>query len=92
MTPGMTINHQEFRWQELFSNSKGKTSLALLCSGLACLTGCLSFIICVTAKWDAGLLPSSGLVLGALGYLTARRFTNDKELSTNETTVKDAQV
>lgn len=69
----------EFKIAEMYSNSKGKTSLSLLCAHTLIVTGCLIGLYgAYTHQGEAMLQGVAYSTLGA-GLLGLRRFTQDKE-------------
>lgn len=91
----MKPNIQEFKWVELFTDSKGRTSPSKVVGFLGCIA---SIIVFITASFDVifvstnehsnGILTT--LTVQSLALFTAggtllgiRRFTKDKEI-TNE--------
>lgn len=69
----------------MFNNSKGKTSLTLVCAFLVIVTGCGGFIY-GAAKLDGNtMIQAIAMVTIGSGLLGIRRFTQDKELNPDAT-------
>lgn len=69
----------EFKIAEMYSNSKGKTSLSLLCAHTLIVTGCfIGLWGAYTKQGEAMIHGVAYSTLGA-GLLGLRRFTQDKE-------------
>lgn len=89
------ININRFTWQQMFNNSKGKTSPMLFVAFCGALTALSVFSSCafvmiilvvhesktdVTGILNSVLMQSVALFTLSSGMLTVRRFTNDKEV------------
>lgn len=94
----MNLDISKFNFKEMFNNSKGKTSLALVICGMfgfAATIGILScgFVIVFethkdsATKADVGSFSMQCVALAALvtTILTGRRFTEDKQIENNGT-------
>lgn len=77
------MNIHNFSFPEMYSNSKGKTSLSLVCAHTLILTGCTMGIKGAFIANSECMLQ--GLAFSSLGcgLLGIRRFTPDKEVSPN---------
>lgn len=87
------MNIREFNFKEMFNNSKGKTSLALVLCGVFGVVSALCFLMCgvvvivdsfnqVSAKTDINILSmqSVAIITLVMSYLSARRFSKDKDI------------
>lgn len=75
------MNIHTFNFQELFQNSKGKSSMSLVMAPLLIITGCTMGINGAFTLHGESMLQ--GLAFAGLGstLLGLRRFTKDKEIS-----------
>lgn len=93
----MNLDITKLNFKEMFNNSKGKTSLGLFVCGMFGFAATIGFICCgvvlvfethreVATKADINGYSMQCVALAALviGYLTGRRFTDDKKIETNE--------
>lgn len=74
------MNIGKFVIAELFNNTKGKTSLSMLCAFILTVTGCSMGL--KSAFTMSGEIALQGLGYATLGasLLGLRRFTKDKEI------------
>ncbi len=77
----MTLSIQKFNFAEMFNNSQGKTSLALVSGAVLIVTGCVGFIYGAYLKQSETENVSLAFATLGSGLLGIRRFTNDKELT-----------
>lgn len=72
------LDIKKFHLAEMFNDSKGKTSLGLVCGFILIITGCIGFVYGAYLKQsDTENISLAFATLGA-GLLGIRRFTNDK--------------
>ena len=76
-----TLNINRLSWQQMFNDSKGKTDSALISAFLITVCGCGGFMWSIAKMYDAGITGSAIFAGGAAAIYTARRFSNDKEIS-----------
>lgn len=92
----MNLSINTFTFAQMFNNSKGKTSPMLVLSFFGGVISLIVFFACaiatffmvifeaktdVTALLTSVTMQSVGLFTVALGALTTRRFTNDKDIT-----------
>ena len=76
----------------MFNNSKGKTSLSLVCAFILIITACFIGVYgCITRSGDAMIQGFAYASLGA-GLLGLRRVTPDKEIIKSETDGKEEKT
>lgn len=71
----------KFSIAEMYNNSKGKTSLALVSSTVLILTGCIIAIRGAFTEHSETLIHALGFATLGASLLGIRRFTKDKELN-----------
>lgn len=91
----MGLNISKFSISEAFSNSKGKTSISLICGFLLIVTGCFMGIKGSFTQHSESMFQ--GIAYATLGtaLLGIRRLTNDKEInleSESPTTVTETKI
>ena len=74
------LNIEKFNFKEAFNNSKGKTSISLICGAYMIFIGGIGFAYAVFSKYGEGMAASTGLCALGGGLLGVRRFTKDKEV------------
>lgn len=92
----MNLDISQFNFKQMFNNSKGKTSLGLVVCFLFAIAVTVGFMSCgfvivfethkeAATKADVGSYSMQCVALAALviGYLTGRRFTDDKTIENN---------
>ena len=77
------MNIEKFSFAEACNNPKGKTSMALICGGLTILSGAIAFCYSIFTHYGEGIGGSIAVLTIGSALLGIRRFTPDKEISTN---------
>lgn len=89
----MNLDISQFNFKQMFNNSKGKTSLGLVVCGMFAFAATIGILSCgfvivfethkeSATKADVGSFSMQCVALAGLtiGYLTSRRFTEDKQI------------
>lgn len=76
------MNISRFSLAEMYNNSKGKTSLSLVCAHTLVMTGCVIGIKGAFTSHGETLLQGIAYATLGAGLLGLRRFTPDKPIST----------
>lgn len=74
------ISISKFSFVEMFNNSKGKTSLSLVCAFLLVLAGCFIGVKGSFTSHSETLIHGVAYATIGASLLGIRRFTNDKEI------------
>lgn len=77
------MNIHRFSVAEMYSNSKGKTSAALVASHVLIVTGCFMGIKGSFTLNSESMLQGIAFAGMGTGLLAVRRYTPDKEISNN---------
>ena len=77
----LALDVNKFAFMQMFNNSKGKTSLALVCGAIMIVTACFGFIYGTLFQYEAVFLHSTAFATCATTLLVTRRFTQDKTLN-----------
>jgi hypothetical protein len=75
------IDIHKFSIPEMYSNSKGKTSLSLVCAHMLVITGCIMGIRGAFYSYADSMLQGLAFAGLGAGLLGIRRWTPDKEIS-----------
>lgn len=97
----MNLDISQFNFKQIFNNSKGKTSLALLICFIFAVAAALGFVSCgivlifethkdSATKADVGSYSMQCVALAGLvvTVLMGRRFTEDKQISNENNEIK----
>lgn len=82
------MNIHKFSFAEMYSNSKGKTSSSLVAGHILVLTGCFMGIKGSLTLNSESMLQGIAFAGMGTGLLAVRRYTPDKEISSNAETEK----
>lgn len=80
------MNISKFNIAELYNNSKGKTTLTLVCAHTLIITGCIMALVGTFTQQNDAMLYGSGFTVQGAGLLGIRRFTADKEIKDENNT------
>lgn len=73
------MNIQEFKFPESFNDSKGKSSIALVCAFIMIVAASIIFVFSGFTKFPEGMMYATGFATLGGGLLGIRRFTKDKD-------------
>lgn len=79
------MNISKFDIREMYNNSKGKTSLMLVCAHMVVFSGCYGFVVGVHTVDGNTMIQSIAMVTIGSTLLGVRRFTPDKEIKEEAT-------
>lgn len=82
------MNLRKFSIAEMYNNSKGKTSASLVAGHILVLTGCFMGIKGSLTLNSESMLQGIAFAGMGTGLLAVRRYTPDKEISSNAETEK----
>lgn len=74
------MNISKFDIREMYNNSKGKTSLSLVCAHTLVITGCVIGLYGAYVKDGNAMMQGIAYASLGAGLLGLRRFTADKEI------------
>lgn len=74
------LKHDEFSWNEAFSNNQGKTSIVLVTGFVLCIVGCISLAVSIWLRYNDGILGSITFTTLGSGLFGIRRFTPEKDV------------
>lgn len=75
------MNIHKFEFSEMFSDSKGKTSMSLTCALIVVITGCVMGIKGAFSGNGEAMINGLGFIGVGGGLLGIRRFTKDQPVS-----------
>lgn len=75
----LSIN--SFSFVQMFNDSRGKTSMSLVCGFIIVIVGCVGFLVSIARGFGEGVGGSSAFILAGSGLLIGKTLSKDSPIT-----------
>lgn len=69
-----------FSFVQMFNDSRGKTSMSLVCGFITVIVGCAGFLASIVLRFGEGVGGSSAFIIAGSGLIIGKTFSKDKPI------------